>query len=726
MDKRLGKKPAENYAREESAVRLDVGPYIGKIKNNLDPTRSGRLQVYIPDLSSGDEDNSDNWRTVAYASPFFGSTTQPDTNKQNAHKKVKHTYGMWSVPPDIGNLVLCIFVSGDPNRGFWFACIPNTLGHYMVPGLAGSTSVETGTIEDPKVSANYSGKPTVVSEFNENSDSVDWANFIQLKKPVHEDQYKIYLNQGLDEDYVRGIISSSSQRESPSYVFGISTPGRPHKDTADDPTFASRVKSGDIKETDYSVASRKGGHTFVMDDGNFQGKDRLIRLRSGGGHQILMNDAEDIMYIGNNTGSVWIELTGPGHLNIYSGNSVNIRAEQDINLHADRNINLNAGNSIQLNAGKNLQGQAQTVNLDASESTTVFGGGTLNLGSQGSLNATAGGTTNVVGNSGVNVSGATVKLNDGVSGTASFSRPSPLKSNSLSDTGKHGDKWASVDGALNTIVPIAPTHEPWSLHSGTTLSGITGAVVGTTGAAAGMAGGATGTGNGVTSGPAPTKDLPVVECKGGKPADQLDPGPKDAASQGVKKPVDRSYMLRADSPTVTEGIGPLSPIMVKALMTQIGWTESGCKYDVVNTIGYCGKYQFGAAALVETGHIKRDAYSLYGGNKAITIPSSWTGKDGINSKEDFLSNGPVQEKLMQFLLRTNYNNLVRNGGIKEGDDICTIAGMMAVAQLLGATGAKKWRMTGGGADAYGTTGAMYFNRGRYAVDVLATPPNAQG
>ena len=716
MDKRVSKKLPDYYKREESTIRLDSGPYIGKVKNNLDPTRSGRLQIYIPDLASGDENNPEFWRTVAYASPFLGSTTQPDTNKQNAFSKVRHTYGMWAVPPDVGNLVLCTFVAGDPNRGFWFACIPNQLGHHMIPGVAGSYNVDSSTIEDGTVKSAYNNKPTVVAEFNENDENVDWANFVNLKKPVHEHQYKVYLNQGLEEDYIRGILSSSSQRESPSYVFGISTPGRPTKDPADDPNYNQKIVSGDIKESDYAVAARKGGHAFVMDDGNFQDKDRLVRLRTAGGHQILMNDSEDILYIGNTNGSVWIELTGPGHLNIYSGHSVNVRAEQDINFHADRNINLNAGGNISMSAGKNLQAQSQTLNLDSTESTTVFGGGKLNLGSSGSVNINAGGVTNVVGSSGVNVTGSKVKLNDGLSGSSSFSRPSPLKFNKLSDTGKEGSKWVSVAGALPTIVPIAPTHEPWSLHQPTTLAGLTGAV-GPAPAAA--SGGYTGTGNGVTEGPAPSKDIPVIECKGAPAGSALDPGPREAAGAGVTKPVNKSFLSRADAPTVTAGIGPLSAAMIKALMTQIGWTESGCKYNVVNTIGFCGKYQFGAAALVETGHIKRDAFTLYGGNKAIGIASSWTGRDGLNSKEDFLSNGPVQEKLMQFLLKMNYNNLVRNGGIKEGDDLCTVAGMLSVAHLLGVTGAKRWRSTGGGADAFGTTGTMYFNRGRYAVDVLA-------
>ena len=283
IDRRAGKKPPDYYRREESYHRLDTGPYIGKIKNNLDPTRSGRLQVYIPDLTGGDEDAEENWRTVQYASPFFGITTQPGTNKQNSFSKVRHAYGMWFVPPDIGNLVICIFIAGDPNRGYWLACVPNQLGHHMIPGVAGSYNVDTNNIEDSTVNQGYTrGKPTVVSEFNENDEAQDWTNFSNLKKPIHEEQFKIYLEQGLEEDYTRGIVSSTSQRESPSYVFGISTPGRPVKDSSSNANYASKVKSGELDEMDYSVAARKGGHVFIMDDGNFQNKDRLVRLRSSG------------------------------------------------------------------------------------------------------------------------------------------------------------------------------------------------------------------------------------------------------------------------------------------------------------------------------------------------------------------------------------------------------------------------------------------------------------
>ena len=48
-----------------------------------------------------------------------------------------------------------------------------------------------------------------------------------------------------------------------------------------------------------------------------------------------------------------------------------------------------------------------------------------------------------------------------------------------------------------------------------------------------------------------------------------------------------------------------------------------------------------------------------------------------------------------------------------------VGGMLMVAHLLGAGGANSWRMGKGGHDDNGTTGETYFNRGKYAVAVLA-------
>ena len=113
------------FANPESApgVNLSPGPYEAVVVNTIDTTRAGRLQVWIPDLGSGDKTDSKNWYTVSYATPFGGLTEIPNPGNPSTENKfslVQHTYGFWAVPPDPGNVVLVIFVAGDPNRGYWF------------------------------------------------------------------------------------------------------------------------------------------------------------------------------------------------------------------------------------------------------------------------------------------------------------------------------------------------------------------------------------------------------------------------------------------------------------------------------------------------------------------------------------------------------------------------------------------------------------------------------
>ena len=265
---------------------LDSGPYVGVIKNNLDPTRSGRLQVYIQNLG-GDENEIQNWRTVVYASPFFGSTFQPEATEITSHDKVHHTYGMWAIPPDIGNEVLCTFISGDPGKGYWFACVNKHLSHNQLPanGAFGIQNKDTVVSTLVKNSLNRGGiLPS--GEFNENKTDNVSDSYLTVPRSVHEYQAEIVINQGLDLDSTRGAISSSSQRETPSQVFGISTPGRPTADPTIDPEYTQKLNEGRITEEDYAIRQRRGGHSFVMDDGD----ERYLRNSAAASDAMVYTD----------------------------------------------------------------------------------------------------------------------------------------------------------------------------------------------------------------------------------------------------------------------------------------------------------------------------------------------------------------------------------------------------------------------------------------------------
>jgi hypothetical protein len=262
-----------------------------------------------------------------------------------------------------------MFIAGDPMRGYWVACVNSNLSRYMLPGLAGSINVNS-TFATANAKASYTpGDQPPVVEFNENIPANETnSNFYNAPKPIHETQYAVFKQQGLDKDTVRGTISSSSQRETPSQVFGISTPGRPLNDPADDPNYVRKLNAGTLTEEYYRVKSRKGGHTFVMDDGGVLGADQLVRLRTAGGHQILMHDTEETIYISHAKGNSWVELAADGSINIYGKNGFNLRSEGNINIHSDQNINMNAQGNINMRT----HGNAVMLFTNAiSNSTTV-------------------------------------------------------------------------------------------------------------------------------------------------------------------------------------------------------------------------------------------------------------------------------------------------------------------------------------------------------------------
>jgi N-acetylmuramoyl-L-alanine amidase len=176
------------------------------------------------------------------------------------------------------------------------------------------------------------------------------------------------------------------------------------------------------------------------------------------------------------------------------------------------------------------------------------------------------------------------------------------------------------------------------------------------------------------------------------------------ASKGAAEVV--SGDAKADGP-----IGPLTQDQVKKYMDIVGKRESSNNYKSINQYGFCGKYQFGAAALASVGYVKRGT-----SNRGLANPDAWLGKDGVNSRDAWLNNKEAQEKAMYLFTKMNYNTLLRMGVVNDRSDGKHVAGSLMLAHLLGPGGARKYVIGGrDGADANGTKGSSYYNLGKTAV-----------
>lgn len=474
---------AQSDSSKVSGINMNTGPYIGVVKNNFDILRSGRLQVYIPFMGGPDPNDKKYWTTCCYASPFFGHANLESTKTTEGYDQVKQSYGFWMVPPDIGVRVLVIFANGDPDLAYWFACIPEPYVHHMVPGIGSrdsskinldNTSPAVKTIINARGSTSVkyptseidARKIAVTGGLGPGQNAVDLARFYSdpTKRLVHEDVYKQLLTQGLDIDPIRGAISTSSQRETPSNVFGFSSPGRPNNDIAGLPD-SEQVIASDKDLAQYLTegqTGRRGGHSLVFDDGDVVGRDMLVRLRTARGHQILMHDTEDLIYISSANGQTWVELSADGQVQIYGANSISLRTQRDFNLHADGNVNINAGGSLNLYSKVNTYVETGNAKVRANGSLNMYSVGELTAKADGTLGIQSSGALGITSSAALDIKGSKIGLNS-AAGPAGVTVDAITKNNhpdSLLANGFYNNNSTQVQ----SINPVVPTHEPWAGH----------------------------------------------------------------------------------------------------------------------------------------------------------------------------------------------------------------------------------------------------------------------
>jgi hypothetical protein len=675
----------QGYKFDRGGNPAEFGPFIGEVRNNVDSNRSGRLQVYIEQFGGDDPDDKTLWRTVSYVPPFYGSVAQSGTDTGTGdYIGNPQSYGMWFTPPDIGTMVICFFVAGDPNQGYYMGCIPDPAVNHMIPAIGASKNFDLGDSKDKSYFSKAKQLP--VTEINvENEEIDDNPRFFDQKKPVHSYVAGIMLQQGLIDDTVRGPITSNSQRESPSSVYGISTPGRPvyqaglneNKENIVDKTNSDAKRLEDVK-----IIGRRGGHSIVMDDGDLQGFDNLIRIRTSKGHQITMSDDGDCFYIIHANGQSWIELGTEGTVDVYSTNSVNVRTEGEINLHADKNINMFAGESINIKSKLVKINSTDALDVAADGQLNLYGKGGAGLSSDGALGLKSEGGGWDGGGS-LNFKGGTIDLNGG-SGPGKVDKPTLIEDLELPDTIFQDQVgWKVEEGKLTTIVTRAPTHEPYPYHN----RGVEARTSLDEGGSGGS--GAASTTTATTATPATTT---ATAAPATTPAPTTPPAVAQLATQPVTAPVNVAQVLKQTP--ATAAIGNLTPRDVTGLMSSAA-ASVGQNFNVFSADKGIGKFGFSPVQLEQTGFLKPGTVSKYLGNSSalnavLLSPTVWTGKNNVSGLNGILDNVNLQGLIQQDLMRQGYTQLQKTGVIKGLEPVTAIAPLVQSTVKFGPAAVGQW------------------------------------
>ena len=374
-------------------TNIGPGPFEAIVVSNLDTTYMGTLKVDIlkNNASGSLPEKLGTSIEVRYLSPFYGVTNPAHTTNNDGYAATQKSYGMWFVPPDVGARVLVTFAEGDIANGFWIGCVQDKFMNFMVPDGRASTTLTT-----PQTPDNVQGLKIPVGEYNKKTEKGNGRDPTRYNKPYNKDFTQSLEIQGLIRDENRGTTSSSARREVPSSVFGISTPG-----PIDKRQGAPKGLVGEAGLKHSKFVNRLGGSSFVMDDGddtllrvthpsagpptyaNVEAgqlfgqstipHNEVMRFRTRTGHQILMHNSEDFIYIANSRGTAWVELTSDGKIDVYGLDSISIHSDADINLTADRDVNIEGGRNVNMRASGRYDNFATggEVKIESQSNTTL-------------------------------------------------------------------------------------------------------------------------------------------------------------------------------------------------------------------------------------------------------------------------------------------------------------------------------------------------------------------
>lgn len=648
--------------------------FLGVVKDSRDPQGMGRLLVWIPELT-GDPNVPDNWVICAYASPFAGASyfdfgIHFDQDGSNAVESIRdratqagrmpqrnqsqlsgrQSYGMWFVPPDVGNEVLVTFVNGDPNSAVWFGCLFQQDMTQMIPGI-GRNVITAGSGENTM--ADEQG-PVLETDLSvENSQNVSDEPQRRMFQPLRDG---LKLQQGLNRDEIRGQSTSSARREArqqpplPSEVFGVLTPN---------------------------------GNHFVLDDSV---SSEFIRMRTRSGAQLLINQSNGFIYAITKDGRTWIELSNEGNVDIYASLNISLHAENgNINMRAGQDVNIQAVRDLNIRSDQDLKIAAiGDIDIKGQDNIQIQVEGQIHQKSGGVFKQTSGGSFEILAADDYSEDAPNIFMNSGRSTPAldaRFPRTATPAGPSMFENGEWMTGEPYQEGT--NIATRVPQHEPYSEHDFISTDDV-------------FIPGPTQSFNNEQrvrpiNTPVNTETVPA----------NIDP-PDENSPPPTKPNI---------TPLPENGVCGLTREETQSLMDVIGFRESSGRNNIENTLGFVGKYQFGSAALEDVGLIQPGTFRNNPSNSTLNNPSNWTIPGG---KEEFLNSPDLQEQAMLRLMNRNCTVLTNSGNINNNTSKQQIAGLLSASHIGGPGGAQALLAGNNRTDAYGGSTSEYFQLGAAA------------
>lgn len=454
---------------------------VGRVMDTNDPLQMGRVRVYVPGLDHPTTEVGEiPWSL--YCSPFAGHTQVLPRGPEDNYTTGPVAYGMFAIPK-VGTDVIVGTVNGDPNIRVWFGAIYGMYLSDTIPHgrYTFNDTTNPGQLDGPLSSTEQPIQPlynnltaaftrtTSVASNDSGAGLPPRKNFEWRVRGADFQAAALGLIQKNQPDQVVSKLADDRQinfTEEDGTVFhqGNFTQGYAQSRIEPNATYdTSLVETGVNYDPQTYSFTTPGFHSMVMDD---RPENCRMRFRTSSGHQIILDDTNERIYISTVEGNNWIEMDQSGNIDVYAARRVSIHSAMDVNITCDGSFRVNAKQGIHLDSETEVRVTSKadmhlraygSARIKANSDVNIASGSDTNVQSSGNLNLQSESDTNVnTGGTGAWTTGSSLNFNasGNILGTASqihLNGPQAAEAATAAPSGTN-------DAYFTNRVP---EHEPW-------------------------------------------------------------------------------------------------------------------------------------------------------------------------------------------------------------------------------------------------------------------------
>lgn len=324
---------------------------VGTVVDTNDPQQMGRVRAVCPTFGDSFDEALSDIPWALCVAPFAGANSIGTRGAALDMTDGFVAYGMWAIPK-IGAQVIIGFLDGNISQRIWLGCLHDQLTPHTMPHGRFMFDDHDKVQKDDEFFKGgavrpfgpYSTEEKFIFPLKENMKKAFTSGNADPDSKKYEWQTRGADHQAAAVDIQDLVATYSQHQDDKDVTFEDWVSRQGYQLSRIRPDIPSDI-TGSNFDNQVTAIVTPGFHALAMDD---RQDNSRIRIRTTGGHQIIMDDTNERLYIQTAGGENWIELDEKGNIDIFTTNKVNIRAKKDINFTSDETIRMHAKKGIHM------------------------------------------------------------------------------------------------------------------------------------------------------------------------------------------------------------------------------------------------------------------------------------------------------------------------------------------------------------------------------------------